>query len=113
MLVCAAEGVGDERTRHDQSAATSANPANSDVPMNDWMADFRALISSYEKERWQGLNDGTESRNFVPQRMRLVKHFFDLYDSACLAKDEASTAIMELRLERLAFDPSSRWGGLF
>lgn len=110
--------LGRDISASQQNAPTSGNAAGAGAPLlsasltHDWMTDFRALVGIYEKQRWQGLNDGTESRKFVPIRMRLVKHFFDLYDSACLANDEASTAIMKSRLERLAFDPRSRWGAL-
>ncbi|RYF61158.1 MAG: hypothetical protein EOO27_03110 [Comamonadaceae bacterium] len=91
--------------------ATTARTAAFSEPPRDWLADFRALVATYEKERWQGLIDDAESRKFVPVRMRLVKHYFDLYDSARLANDGRSIAIMESRLERMAFN-HPRWGAL-
>lgn len=112
MVTWTAEGVNDHRIGY-RPATTPGNTTPHNTQIAGWMNDFRALVALYEKDRWQGLNDGTESRSFVPQRMRLVKHFFDLYDSACRANDEAATAIMASRLERLAFDRRSRWGGLF
>ena len=108
--------AADDAAPFDRSNCLSATIQRGDLvsksAVPDWMSRFRALVGVYEEVRWQGLKDGTESRNFVPIRMRLVKHFFDLYDSAVLANDAAATAIMESRLERLANDPSSRWGGL-
>lgn len=91
------------------TSKNAAEPTHHPARSDDWMVHLRALVHAYEEERWHRLNDGTESRNFVPVRMRLVKHYFDLYDSARLANDEASAAIMKSRLERMAFN-HPRWG---
>ncbi|MGI4779102.1 MAG: hypothetical protein ACRYGA_13475 [Janthinobacterium lividum] len=102
--------VGRHSATLKKNSPTAGNPAVSEAPTG-WLSDFRDLISTYEKVRWQGLNDGTESRKFVPRRMRLAKHYFDLFDNARLANDEASAAIMKSRLERMAFN-HPRWGAL-
>lgn len=94
-----------------QNAPTADTSAVSDSPPAGWLSDFRALISTCEKVQWQGLNDGTESRQFVPRSKRLAKHYFDLYDSARRANDEASAALMKSRLECMAFK-HPRWGAL-
>lgn len=77
-----------------------------------WLSDLRALIGIFEAERWQGLNDGSESRQFVPVGKRLAKHFLDLYDGTVRTNNAAAIALVKSRLERLAVDRTSRRGGL-
>lgn len=78
---------------------------------DDWLSQFRAVIQFNEKVHWQSLKDGTQSRKFVPLRVRLAKHYFDLLDSARRDNHETSIALMEAKLKRMAFN-HPRWGAL-
>lgn len=94
-------------------AGHTGRPAEPDTPVKlspEWLAEVRALIATHEAGPWQGLDDGTKSRAFVPRRMRLAKHFLNAYDSAVKAGDAPVIHNTGRQLQRLLSPAHPRWG---
>ena len=90
-------------------------PAEPGVPVlisQEWLSEVRALLATHEAGPWQGLDDGTKSRTFVPRRMRLAKHFLNAYDRAVALGDAPLVNNTGRQLQRLLSPRHPRWGAV-